>query len=327
MFLAGTGAYLQTRRGKTTSEVSRFLMTRGLWLVVLEITWVLCLGWQMNFAYDQIGLAVIWALGVSMIVLSGLTYVPWRTVLVSSLVVIALHNALDGLVPAQFGSMGWLWKILHVEDKMQVSNHLTIRSGYPLIPWLAVMAAGYCFGRVMDMAPDRRRKFLVRLGLALTAGFVVLRWLSWYGDMQPWSAQSSPVLTLLSFLNCTKYPPSLLYLLMTLGPAILILGLLDRIQLAASNPLIVFGRVPLFYYLLHLPVIHGSAILLFWARYGRLDSLSALGPLSVGFPPDFGYNLAIVYLIWFAIVIALYPACRWFAGVKQRNRSVVLSYF
>jgi len=265
-----------------------------------------------------------------MIVLSGLIFLPRLTMLVSSLAVVALHNALDGIGPAQFGSLGWLWKVLHVPDGIQLSNHVVIQSFYPLIPWTAVMALGYCFGRVMDLAPDRRRRTLVGLGLALITGFVLLRSVNWYGDMHPWSTQSSPLMTILSFLNCTKYPPSLLYLLMTLGPAILILGCLDRIQLATSNPLIVFGRVPLFYYLLHLPVIHGLAILLGWARFGRLDFLlntpPSLGEPSAGFPPDYGYNLAIVYLIWLAIVIALYPACRWFADVKQRNRSVVLSY-
>jgi uncharacterized membrane protein len=331
MFLAGTGAYLQVRRGKSRSEVARFLFTRGLWLVVLEFTWVLCLGWKMNFAYDAVYLAVIWALGVSMMVLAGLIFLPWRALLLSSLAVIVLHNAFDGITPAQFGSLGWLWKILHVPDAIRISPHLTIYTFYPLIPWIAVMAVGYCFGRVMDLTPDERKRILFRLGGILTAGFVLLRWSNLYGEMHPWSSQSSPVMTLASFLNCTKYPPSLLYLLMTLGPAMLILGLLDRVKLRDSNPVIAFGRVPMFYYLLHLPLIHGLAILLGWFRYGRVDFLlnvpPSLGGPTQGFPPDYGYNLAIVYLIWIAIVLALYPVCLWFAGVKQRNRSVVLSYF
>jgi len=330
MFLAGTAAYLQGRRGRTNVDVAHFLIKRGIWLVLLQVTWVLCLGWKMNFSYDVIPLEVIWALGASMIVLSGLIFLPWRLMFLSSLAVVALHNALDGIGPARFGSLGWLWKVLHVPDAIQLSNHVVIQSYYPLIPWAAVMALGYCFGRVIDMAPDRRRRTLVRLGLAMITGFVFLRLVNWYGDMQPWSTQTSPSLTILSFLNCTKYPPSLLFLLMTLGPAILILGCLDRIQLSTSNPLIVFGRVPLFYYLLHLPLIHGLAILLGWARFGRLDFLldtpPSLGESSGGFPPDYGYNLAIVYVLWLAIIIALYPACHWFAVLKQRNRSATLSY-
>ena len=330
MFLAGVGAYLQLRRGKSKPALARFLVSRGLWLVFLELTWVLCLGWKMNFAYDQIFFWVIWALGVSMIALAGLIFVSWRLLLAVSLAVIFLHNVLDAITPAQLGALGWLWKILHVLDTIPVSSHLSILINYPLLPWIFVMSAGYCFGRVMDLDSDDRKQFLVRLGGALTAGFVVLRWSNLYGDMHPWASQPSPAMTVASFLNVTKYPPSLLYLLMTLGPAIFILGLLDRIKLRDSNPLIVFGRVPLFYYLLHLPLIHLVAIALAWFRYGRIDFMlnnppSLGGPARV-FPQDYGYSLAVVYLVWIAVVLALYPVCKWFSAVKQKQRSVLLSY-
>ena len=331
MLLAGTGAYLQSRRGKSKAEVSRFLLTRGAWLVVLEFTWVLCLGWKMNFAYDTIFLIVIWALGVSMMALAGLIFLPWRVLLASSTAVILLHNTLDGIRPEQFGALSWLWKVLHVPNVIQPSPNLTIITGYPLIPWIAVMAAGYCFGRITDLTPEHRRRILFRLGGALTAGFVVLRGLNLYGDPNRWSSQSSLPATIGSFLNCVKYPPSLLYLMMTLGPAILILGWLEGVRLKDTNPLIVFGRVPLFYYLLHVPLIHGLAILLGGIRYGRWDFLLDVPPAFAGprpgFPDDYGYNLVIVYLIWIAVVAILYPACRWFAALKQRNRSSVLSYF
>ena len=330
MFLAGTGAYLQSRRGKAKADVARFLWTRGLWLIVLEITWVRWFGWLMNFGNDQIMLWVIWALGVSMIALAGLIYVPSRVLLALSLTMIVLHNALDGITPEQLGPWGWLWKILHAPGFIVVGN-TTIVAFYPLIPWIFVMAAGYCFGRVMDLGPERRKSLLLRLGGALIAGFILLRWSNLYGDPSPWSGQSSPALTIASFLNCTKYPPSLLYLLMTIGPGILLLGLVERVQLANANPLIVFGRVPLFYYLLHIPLIHGLAIALAWLRYGHVDFMlhnppSLAGPTQ-GFPVDYGYSLAFVYLIWVGVVVALYPACRWFAELKQRSRSVALSYF
>ena len=331
MFLAGSSAYLQSRRGKSKSEVVSFLVSRGLWLVLLEFTLVLCLGWKMNFVYDQLFLAVIWALGVSMIVLAGLIFLLWRALLALSLAVIFLHNLFDGVTPARFGSFGWLWKILHVDAAIQISDHLTIFTKYPLIPWIFVMAAGYCFGRVMDLASEQRRRLLLRLGAALTAGFVVLRWSNLYGDMSQWSGQAGIAMTIASFLNVSKYPPSLLYLLMTLGPGIFNLGLLERVKVKDSNPLIVFGRVPLFYYLLHIPLIHGLAVLLAWFRYGSVDFMlknpPALGGPTQGFPPDYGYSLAVTYLVWIGVILVLYPACKWFAALKQRNRSVVLSYF
>jgi len=331
MFLAGAGAYLQSRRGKSRAEVARFLLSRGLWLVVLELTFVRWLGWRMNFGNDQIFLWVFWALGMSMIALAGLIYLPWKASLSVSVAVILLHNAFDALTPAQFGSLGWLWKILHAPDAIAPSASMLIFTNYTLVPWIFVMAAGYGFGRVVDLAPGTRQALLVRLGTALTVAFVLLRWSNLYGDPNPWSPQPTLLLTVASFLNCTKYPPSLLYLLMTIGPGILLLGLIDRARLSEGNPLIVFGRVPLFYYLLHLPLIHGLAIVLFGARYGRTDFLfhnppSLLGPTE-GFPADYGYSLVGVYVVWIAVVVALYPACRWFAALKQRNRSAVLSYF
>lgn len=330
MFLAGTGAFLLFRRGRSSAEVSRFLQTRGLWLIVLEITWVLCLGWRFNFDYSKVFLSVIWALGASMIVLSLLIKLPWKALLAGSLAMIVFHNAFDGITPEQFGAFGWLWKILHVRAFMHFPA-TQVMTTYPLIPWIGVMAAGFCFGRVTDLAPEWRRRFLIHLGAALTCGFVLLRWLNVYGDMKTWTAQSSFGFTLLSSLDCTKYPPSLLYLLMTLGPVIIALGLLEHVRVSETNPVLVFGRVPLFYYLLHIPLIHGLAALFGGLRYGRwdllLDEPPALGGPTAGFPPDYGYNLAIVYLIWLGIVIALYPLCRWFAALKQRNRSVLLSYF
>jgi uncharacterized membrane protein len=329
MFLAGTSAYLQSRRGKSRLEVAQFLWTRGLWLVVLEFTWVRWVGWRMNFDNAQLYLWVIWALGISMIVLGGLIFIPRRALLVLSLAVIVLHNSLDAVTPEQFGRLGWLWKVLHAPDVILIGSTV-IHTNYTLVPWIFVMAAGYCFGTVMDLDSERRRQLLLRLGCALIAAFIILRWTNLYGDSSHWATQPSAPMTIVSFLNCTKYPPSLLYLLMTLGPGILILGLLERVTLGEQNPLLVFGRVPLFYYLLHLPLIHGLAMLLAWFRYGHagflLDAPPSLFGPTQGFPTDYGYDLGVVYLIWLGAVVALYPACNWFAALKRRNRSAVLSY-
>ena len=326
VFLAGTSAYLAMRR-KDPSTVSRFLLTRGLWLVVVEMTLVE-LGVFFNLSYTYVIWQVIWAIGWSMVALSMLRKLPWGVLLAISLATIAGHNTLDALQPDQFGSFAWLWQILHVGfSAIQLGTNHTAMVIYPLVPWVAVMSAGYCFGRVME-APDRRRLLLL-IGTALTVGFFVVRGLNGYGDPSPWASQSGPVTTLLSFLRVTKYPPSLDFLLMTLGPAILALAALDRLSVSVRNPLLVFGRVPLFYYIVHWYVIHFIGLAMAWSRYGRFDFIFNVPPslpISVGYPPGYGYDLWVVYVIWAAVVITMYFVCRWFAGVKSRNRSPLLSY-
>ena len=326
VFLAGTSAYLAMGR-KDPSTVSRFLLTRGLWLVVVEMTLVE-LAVFFNLSYTYVIWQVIWAIGWSMVALSMLRKLPWGVLLAVSLATIAGHNTLDGLQPDQFGSFAWLWQILHVGfSAIQLGNGHTAMVIYPLVPWVAVMSAGYCFGRVME-APDRRRRLLL-IGTALTVGFFVVRGLNGYGDPSPWASQSRPVMTLLSFLRVTKYPPSLDFLLMTLGPAILALAALDKVSVSVRHPLLVFGRVPLFYYIVHWYVIHFIGLAMAWARYGRFDFIFNVPPslpISAGYPPGYGYDLWVVYVIWAAVVVAMYFVCRWFAGVKSRNRSPLLSY-
>lgn len=330
VFLAGTGSYLATRRGMSRRAIASFLVTRGLWLVVVEMTLVL-VGGTFNLSYDFVIWQVIWAIGWSMVALAALIAVPWPALLLFSLVMIAGHNAFDGLQAARLGSIGWLWKILHVGfAEIQLPNGTLAYVIYPLIPWIGVMSAGFCFGRVFDLDPDHRRRILMSLGVATTLMFVVLRFLNVYGDPSPWAGQSTATLTLLSFLRTSKYPPSLLYLLMTLGPSFIALSVLDRITVRDSNPLLVFGRVPLFYYVVHWYVLHFTALVFAFARYGRFDFLFSLPPalsfVRPDYPTDYGYDLWIVYLVWLAIVASLYPLCRWFGALKARRRSAWLSY-
>jgi uncharacterized membrane protein len=275
---------------------------------------------------------VIWAIGWSMVAMAALIYVPWRWLLAGSLAMVALHNTLDGVKPEAFGSLGWLWQILHVPFAFfPLPFGMTAMLLYPLIPWVGVMAAGYCFGRVYDLDPARRRRLLWQLGGALTLGFFALRSTNWYGDPSPWAPQATWELTVISFFRASKYPPSLLYLLMTLGPAILALAAMDRTQVSDANPFLAFGRVPMFYYLVHWNLIHGTMALLAWLRYGRMDFVfqlpKAINPNAAGFPPDYGYTLGQTYLIWLALVAVLYWPCRWFVEVKRRNRAAWLSYF
>ncbi|MDH3251968.1 MAG: heparan-alpha-glucosaminide N-acetyltransferase domain-containing protein [Ignavibacteria bacterium] len=322
VFLAGTGAFLSSTRGKSTKQLSRFLLTRGIWLIVVELTFVR-LAWQFSFDTSFLFVQVIWAIGCSMIFLSGLVYLSTRTIAIIGVSMIALHNLLDGIAPESFGSLSWLWMTLHVQAVYPLSEGHVYMPFYPLIPWLGVMAAGYAFGTVFQLEPDRRRIVLLRMGIGLTAAFVVIRGINVYGDLVPWSEQETAMRTFFSFLNTTKYPPSLSYLLMTLGPSILFLGLVDRGFPQGLRPIIIFGRVPMFYYVVHLYVIHALAV-----AAGVMQGFNAGAFLSifVNFPAEYGFNLLVVYVLWIVIVVLLYPLCKWFAGLKRRRKDWWLSY-
>jgi len=264
-----------------------------------------------------------------MTVLALLVHLPYWILVVVSVGMIALHNLLDGVRAAQFGAYAWVWQVLH-EQGVWVTGGPIVIVAYPLVPWIGVMAAGFCFGRVYRLTADQRRTILLRLGLALIAGFVVIRWVNGYGDPRPWAVQSQPIFTWLSFLNTTKYPASLDFLLMTLGPALLFLAWVDRVRLGERHPLTVFGRVPLFFFVVHIPVIHALTIALTWLQYG-MASFLFLPPPTLGtprnlFPPDYGWDLWVVYAVWGLVVLILYPICLWYARLKARRRDWWLSY-
>jgi uncharacterized membrane protein len=322
--LTGTGAYLSLRQ-KSKGELSGFLFTRGLWLIFLEIVVVRCLGWQFNFDYRVMMLNVLWALGWAMIVLSGLVYLPAWAVAAFGVVLIVAHNLFDSVE-----SSNPLWSILHSPNFLVNSPRHTVFVGYVLIPWIGVTAAGYGLGQIFRWPSARRRAFLWPLGIGLTAAFFVLRAINIYGDPQRWATQKSAAFTVLSFLNTTKYPPSLLYLLMTIGPALLFLWAVDAATPRWLQPALTIGKVPMFYYLLHIPLIHLLAIAVCDARYGQVHWMfesPTLGQFPFTEPPGWGYSLPIVYLMWTIVVLTLYPLCRWFAGLKQRRSDAWLSYF
>jgi uncharacterized membrane protein len=266
-----------------------------------------------------------------MIVLAALVCLPLRVLAVLSAAIILLHNFLDPVKATQFGAAAPLWNLLHQPGAFLVAGVLVV-AGYPLIPWAAVMAAGYCAGPVFLLDQANRRRILARAGLACTVGFLLLRTLNLYGDPSPWSSQSSPVFTLMSFLRCTKYPPSLDFLLMTLGPALLVLSWFDGKRFRPDNPVIILGRVPLFFFIVHFYAIHFLMDVMGVLRYGRAASAflfhppPSFGGPSRDFPPDFGYPLWVVYAVWIIIVASLYPLCRWYANLKATRRSWWLSY-
>lgn len=326
--LTGTGAALALGR-KTKSELSRFLWTRGLWLIFFEIVVLRCFAWQFNFDFHLTLLVVIWALGWSMITLAALVYLPLWAITAFGAVMVVTHNLLDRIPLAALGKLLPLGLILHSPGFLWQSPEHVIFVTYPLIPWVGVTALGYSLGRVFSWDAARRQTFLLRLGLAMCAAFVVLRWSNYYGDPLRWAHQKSGLYTVLSFLNTVKYPPSLLFLLMTLGSAMLLLWAFERWPSRALRPLLSYGRVPLFYYFFHVVLIHLLAVAICYARYGHVYWMFQspdLGSYPVTPPPGWGFSLPTIYLLWVVVVIALYPVCRWFAGVKQRRREVWLSY-
>lgn len=333
VLLAGIAAYLYGHRQQSKAALSKFLWTRGLWLIVLELTLV-GWGWSFNFGFGFAALQVIWALGISMVILSGLIWLPWQVVTAIGVFIIVGHNALDGVSfgsPQSEGGLAarWpalLWAFLHQPSFFQLGN-MGFFTLYSIIPWCGVMAAGYGLGRLYVLDATTRRRWLVLLGGGSILAFLALRLPNLYGEPNPWAEQKNALFSFMSFLNTSKYPASLHYLLMTLGPLILLLAALEAVPRLAAGWLVTLGRVPLFYYLLHLYLIHLAAGLTSLAL-GRVDHAKWI--LTNGFngerPENYGFPLWGVYLAWIAIVAILYPACRWYAGVKQRSKNPWLSY-
>lgn len=321
VFFAGTAAYLHGRR-LGSAALSRFLVSRGAWLILLELTLIrVC--WTFNFDFAHYNLAgVIWAIGWSMILLAAAIHLPVRAVGTLGVAIIALHNVVGALSgPQSFGPGGpnALLRILYFGGSV---GPLIIL--YVIVPWVGVMMAGYAFGRIMEMPVERRRAISLRLGLTLTALFLVLRWLDIYGDPRRWHTSPS----LFSFLATTKYPASLLFLLMTLGPALVLLSFAERWRGRAAAIVTTFGRVPMFYYLLHIPLIHAAACVVSLIREGRINPwLFGNHPVDPPPLPDgYPWSLGLLYLVFAICVVLLYFPCRWYAGVRAGTRSKLLSY-
>ncbi|MFN2502288.1 MAG: DUF1624 domain-containing protein [Pyrinomonadaceae bacterium] len=338
VFLSGVSIYLQKTNGKSNSELSRFLWTRGLWLIFLEFTLVRFLI-VFNIDYSFFGMAqVIWVIGVSMIMMAALIYLPVRVVGIAGLAMIVLHNLFDGLrVPPQIAFAGTpppdvsqsIWIILHQPGILSPFDGSQIFFAYPLVPWIGVMASGYALGTVFNWKSDTRRKWMLIGGSAAAALFIVLRLINIYGDPSRWRYQTSSSHTFLSFLNVTKYPPSLLFLLMTLGPALIILAVTDTIDGKAiwQRACITFGQVPMFYYLLQWLTAHSFAVILGYLA-GVDVSYLFLGLFQMGqaAPPGHGFSLGVAYVAWLTGLALLYPLCLWYGDYKRGNKHWLLSY-
>jgi uncharacterized membrane protein len=320
MLLSGISAWLYGRKNGRTAAAF-FLLTRGLWLIVAEL-FIVTLGWTFNLHYGIFILQVIWAFGISMIVLSGLVYARRGMLLAIALLLIGGHDLLDGIHVSGSGFPAILWSFLHTQAGF-TEGPIHFFVGYPILPWIGLIALGYWFGELYDLNrdPAQRRRLLRRLGLGAIGLFILIRAFDGYGDPSHWSVQRNPVFTILSFINVSKYPPSLLYILMTIGPALLFLSAAEKPLTALTRPLAVIGRVPMFYYLVHIYFLHALAI---------------VAAAVSGFPPStmvnltnwvtsnpqlkgYGFGLGVVYAVWIGTVIILYPLCRWFDRYKRSH--------
>lgn len=327
IFLAGTSAFLSGQK-KTKKELSAFLFKRGLWLILLELT-VVSFGWLFNPYFNIFNLQVIWAIGVCMIILSLLIYLPLRAILAIAFLLIAGHNLLDHIHAGGNSLPAFLWSALH-EFNLFRFGPVSVYVVYPVIPWIGLMSLGYCFGSLYlpeVSAPSRKRKLIV-FGLTGITAFLILRLLNLYGDPSPWSAQQSPLFTFLSFINVSKYPPSLLFILMTIAPLMLALAFTESLQNRLSNRISVFGKVPMFYYLIHLYVIHLAAMVLgLFQGYAAKNWIILSGWVSEEKSlQGFGLSLPGVYLAWLIIILVLYFPCRRYERYKYSNRHWWLSY-
>jgi uncharacterized membrane protein len=322
VFLAGTSAFLSGQK-KSKQELSGFLLKRGLWLLILEIT-VVSFGWFFNPQLSLFALQVIWVLGLSMILLAALVHLPLKFIFITGMILVFGHNLMDNVhVPgntlAAFG-----WSQLHEFNVFRI-NDFVILSAYPVIPWVGVIALGYCFGSLYTSAFDaaKRRRILLITGSLGILVFILLRFINIYGDPAKWSAQLSAVYSFLSFLNTSKYPPSLLYLLMTLSPAFILLALSEKVSSRITDVISMYGRVPLFYYLLHIYLLHLLGMLLAWLTgFGWQKMIIAdTWVTDQASLRGYGLSLPMVFLIWIIVVIALYPLCKKFDDYKRNNRS------
>ena len=327
VLLTGVSAYLYGYK-KNKYELSKFLFIRGIWLIFLEII-VNNFLWFFDPSFSMILLQVIWAIGFGMLFLSGLVYLSNRTILMLGLSIVFFHNLLDFFVLEGKSVGSILWYFLHQMAVVEVSDSTSIIFGYPVLPWIGLMAVGYVLGSVfINYQPKERCSLLIKYGFYSVILFLIVRFLDIYGDPNPFSMQKSFSSTIMDFFNTTKYPPSLLFILMTIGPSLLVLAYVEKIKNKITDFFIVFGRVPLFYYFLHILVIHILAIIILIFNGGDFTIMLNMTPYLGDQQQlvEYGYPMWVVYLIWFVVILILYPLCYKYMKYKSSSNKWWLSY-
>lgn len=321
VFLSGTSAYLQSAR-KSKKELSIFLITRGLWLILAEIT-IINLIFSFDISFSAFALEVIWAIGISMVILGLVIWLPFEIILAIGLLIVLGHNALDFYERGKGGAFGALYNLIHRVGFHSLSEKHQLLILYPFLPWAGLMMLGYCLGKVLrNNNAAHRKRFLVITGMSAIVLFIILRFINVYGDPFRWSTQGNGFYTFLSFINASKYPPSLFFICMTIGPALLLMAWWDNIQNGVTKIISVYGRVPFFYFVTHFFIIHlFSAIAFFMRGHSFAEDAADLSTPFIKFIKEGeGVQLRYVYLIWLAIVIVLYPVCKWYDNYKTSHK-------
>ena len=321
VFLSGVSAWLQSRR-KTTRELSRFLITRGFWLIFLEVTFI-TLAITGDIHFDFIVLQTIWSIGISMVILGLAIWLPYSAILIIGLIIVFGHNSLDFAEAARNGDVNLFWHFIHEPGVFHLWGDHMLGLFYPFLPWTGLMMLGYCTGKLFNEVEEKRRnKILLFTGIGALVLFVLLRAINIYGDPTHWSTQKDGLYTFLSFINVTKYPPSLLYTCATVGCGLIFLALIKNTKSRIAKIIIVYGRVPFFYYVLHFYLLQIINICCFLSRgHSVAEGVKGIPGIPFKFAiPGEGYSLWVVYLIWAAVVIVLYPLCKRYDKYKTNHK-------
>ncbi len=321
VFLSGVSAWLQSRR-KTKKELSRFLITRGLWLVLAEITLV-TFGISGDIYFGMFILQTIWAIGISMVILGLVIRLPFNAILIIGLLIVFGHNSIDFAEAARKGNVPVWWNFLHLPTVVPLWGNHVLGIFYPFLPWTGLMMLGYCCGKLFSITePERRNKRLLWMGIGALLLFIVLRFIDIYGDPGHWVQQKTTLYSFLDFMDVQKYPPSLLYICATIGGALIFLALIKNTTNGLAKIITIYGRVPFFYYILHFYMLHSLSIIFYLARgHSMEEGMKGVQGLPFKFIiPGEGYDLWVVYAIWLAVVIALYPLCKWYDNYKTKHK-------
>ncbi len=321
VFLSGVSAWLQSRR-KTKKELSRFLITRGLWLILAEITLV-TFGITGDIYFGIFILQTIWAIGISMVILGLVIWLPFSAILVIGLLIVFGHSSIDFAEATRKGNVPVWWNFLHLPTVVALWGNHVLGIFYPFLPWTGLMMLGYCCGRLFSHTePERRNKILLWMGIGALLLFIVLRFIDIYGDPGHWVQQKNILYTFLDFMDVQKYPPSLLYMCVTIGGALIFLALVKNTNNKLAKIINIYGRVPFFYYILHFYILHSISIIFYLARgHSIAEGMKGVQGLPFKFIiPGEGYDLWVVYAIWLVVVIALYPLCKWYDNYKTNHK-------